>query len=187
MKLNRWLALVFALSLLLWPMPAHAAPANFQDVTLWLQHGQTYQPACFDLRVEARANGVLVATAETYTLMPYCTHGYATVYPQMLTFVNDPLGTVNPGDVVEVTVLARMAITRPAAVGSLRLWYDGFSGGSADSYVRADLGAGLQTYHFAPANQLSLVPPIGPALSNTQYQIWKPSYYSLGTWGRIAP
>lgn len=179
----------FLLAIALWfpPAPAQAAPAMFQDVTMWLQHGQVYAPGCFDLRVEARVNGALVATAETYLTAPVCITTYGMIQFVRLPFMTMPGATVLPGDVVEVTVLARMAITRIQPQGSLRLWYNGLPMSTTDSYVRADLGFGPQTYHFEAANQLSMLPSPGPSLSNVQYQITKPNYYSLGTWGLIAP
>lgn len=180
-------AALLILAISLWPNPASAAPAAFGDVTLWLQHGQVYPMGCFDLRVEARSNGLLVASAATYPTVPVCITSYGMAQFVRLPFQNVPGAMVNPGDIVEVTVLARMAVTRIQPQGSLRLWYNGWNGGNADSYIRGDLGLGFQTYHFEAGNQLSLVPPTGPGLNNVQYSITKPSYYSLGTWGRVAP
>jgi len=178
--------MLFLLAVLLVPAPsALAAPAMFEDVTLYLMHGGVYQPACFDLRVEARSNGNLVAVAESFTTMPVCITSYSQIKYVRLNFVNDPLASVNPGDTIEVTVLARMAITRTAAVGSLRIWYGGPP--AYDSQIDADLGATNQTYYFHGGGQLVPAEPPGPALSNVVYQIWKPSYYSLGTWSRVAP
>jgi hypothetical protein len=188
------LAALLVLAVSLWPHPASAAPATFQDVTLWLAHAQVGQlPQCYDLRVEARVNGALVATATTYPLAPFCVQYYGRIEYVRLPFVTVPGATVNPGNVVETTVLARLAPLSSrnlSTYGSLRLHYNGwYPFSQSDSYVRADLGAGPQAYHFLAGSQLSPLPPGGPPLSNVQYQIFRYpyAYTSLGTWGMFAP
>jgi hypothetical protein len=178
------------LAVLLPSSTAQAAPSTFQDATLWLAHAQVGQlPQCFDLRVEARVNGVPVATAQTYPLAPFCVQYYGRIEYVRLPFVTVPGATVNPGDTVTVTPLARLSATRNlSAYGSLRLYYNGwYPLSQSDSYVRANLGSGAQTYHFLPGNQLSPLPPVGPPMNTVQYQIFRTNYYSLGTWGMIAP
>lgn len=186
---NLVLVLLIGLSTLLFPARAEASPITFLDATLWLAHAQVGQlPQCFDLRVEARVNGTLVATAESFPNVPFCVQYYGRIEYVRLPFVTLPGAGVLPGSVVEITPLARSAISRVQSSGSLRLYYNGwYPLSQSDSYVRANFGGGLATYHLLAGSQLSLLPPSGPPLSTTQYQILKPSYSSLGTWGLIAP
>lgn len=181
-------ALLAALFLVLLSIvPAQAAPATVQDVTMWLQTpSPTSFRQCFDVAADLRVNGVTVSTAQTYPMLPVClTNSMIARVP--LSF-SPTVTNINPGDVVEVVPRARYRIVENVyPYGMLSIWYNGSPGSNTDSLLRADLGTGPQTYHLKAANQLSSVGSSGPLQRNAFYMLLRGSWYNLGTWGRIAP